>query len=285
MKTEDFKRFDDCLSGAWSAITNGKETPAPTTKDFFWRSFSKISIEDFEAAMFAHTQNPKRGQFVPKPADIVAALEEMRRHDGRPSADEAWAIALQALDEQNTVVWTRETAAAWWLCMPVTQRDRVGGRKAFIASYERSVEQARVANEPVVWETTVGTNAEMRTLAIEQAAARNLITCLDAVALIANVAGGQASAAVQNGRLLVDRRQPKLEAEVFDRLAGDARAQLEQRRREREAAEAAAANARAALPRVNGEALAKIVAPGNQPLSSKQQRRKHRRAAATQKAV
>lgn len=259
MKREDFDRFKDLMRGAWLAITNGKDEPTTGLLDIFWTSFRNLSIEDFEAAIGSHLRNPKRGQFVPKPADIVAAIEEQRRHDGRPSADEAWATALHALDEANTVVWTRETADAWWLCLQVTQRDRVGGRKAFIAAYERNVEQARAANDPVQWETTIGTDADRRALAIEQAAHRNLISCSHAVALIANVAGSHASASEAGGSLRIEHKDRKAEGAAFDALAAKARAELAERRKQREAEEAAAA-AKRAQPQVDVAALGRLQA-------------------------
>ena len=48
----------------------------------------------------AHTLDPERGKFVPRPADIVAGLQQF---DGHPSADEAWAMSLAAADERATV--------------------------------------------------------------------------------------------------------------------------------------------------------------------------------------
>ena len=44
---------------------------------------------------------------------LGAVLERIEEQDGRPGADEAWAIALGALDEADTVVWTDEMAEAF----------------------------------------------------------------------------------------------------------------------------------------------------------------------------
>lgn len=56
---------------------------------------------------------------------------------GHPSADEAWALALKAMDENETVTWTQEIMYAWERCRVVYQDgDKVGARMAFKAVYE-----------------------------------------------------------------------------------------------------------------------------------------------------
>lgn len=56
---------------------------------------------------------------------------------GHPSSDEAWAIALKAMDENETVTWTNEIMYAWERCRPVYEDgDKVGARMAFKAVYE-----------------------------------------------------------------------------------------------------------------------------------------------------
>lgn len=56
---------------------------------------------------------------------------------GHPSADAAWALALKAMDENETVTWTREIMYAWERCRVVYQDgDKVGARMAFKAVYE-----------------------------------------------------------------------------------------------------------------------------------------------------
>jgi hypothetical protein len=56
---------------------------------------------------------------------------------GHPTADEAWALALKAMDENQTVVWTNEIMYAWERCRAVYQDgDKVGARMAFKAVYD-----------------------------------------------------------------------------------------------------------------------------------------------------
>lgn len=47
---------------------------------------------------------------MPKPADLIKLMASSSNH---LSPDEAWAIAILASDETNTIVWTNEMAKAW----------------------------------------------------------------------------------------------------------------------------------------------------------------------------
>lgn len=84
----------------------------------------------------------------------------------RPSADEAWAIAIKAKDESETIVWTEDMAQAWGLCKPVLDAgDEVGARMAFRAAYER----ISGLGGPVRWTVSTGWDAEKRVIALEKA--------------------------------------------------------------------------------------------------------------------
>lgn len=100
-------------------------------------------------------------------ADIVSRLESA---DGRPDADEAWMIALQAEDESATVVWTGETSAAFAIAKPALEiSDKTGARMAFRAAYERLVKEARNRREPATWSASIGWDVEGRRIALENA--------------------------------------------------------------------------------------------------------------------
>jgi len=174
------------MFGAWAAATAGKEEPNTAVLDVYWAAFRHLPIEDFEWAVDAHLHNTKQGMFVPRPAHLFAALEARSLQDGRPSADEAWGIALQASSEDATVVWTTEIRAAWAAAEPVAVagRDKVGGRRAFIEAYERLVGMARDRGHPVQWEVSLGHDPYQRESAIEQAERLNRIGVTEARALI-----------------------------------------------------------------------------------------------------
>ena len=152
MTRDDFDRFKNAMRGAWLAVSNGKEQPTPELLDIFWKTFANVSIADFESAMQAHLLDPKHGMFAPKPADIVRGLKGRQEDDGRPDADEAWGIALQASSEDATIVWTPEIRSAWVAAEPIILEasDKIGARKAFIAAYDRLVERSRNARASAI---------------------------------------------------------------------------------------------------------------------------------------
>lgn len=104
---------------------------------------------------------------------LAAILQRIHAEDGRPGRDEAWAIALQAGDECDTVVLTSEIMAALQVARTILEaRDKVGARIAFLSAYDRLIDQARQEAQPVKWEVSLGFDPDLRIRAIEQA--RNL---------------------------------------------------------------------------------------------------------------
>lgn len=75
---------------------------------------------------------------------LKAILEQLDALQGRPGSNEAWAMALRAHDERETVVWNDEVAQAWAVAAPMASgRDQVGARMAFKDAYERITKLAR----------------------------------------------------------------------------------------------------------------------------------------------
>ncbi|PWE39594.1 hypothetical protein C9I50_18155 [Pseudomonas prosekii] len=107
-------------------------------------------------------------------ADI---LQRVQASDGRPGKDEAWAIALTAGDESETVVMTAEIRQAMVAAQPVlSRRDVVGARMAFNSAYERLVSAARTEAKPTTWSVSLGLDPARRVTAIESAVRMQLIT-------------------------------------------------------------------------------------------------------------
>ncbi len=225
MRTEDFKRFSDVMRQAFAVYD---KVPSKAQLDVFWMAFSGWSIEQFSDAMQSHIVNPTRGQFMPKPADLVAAAHDKSQADGRPTAAEAWGIALEARDEATTVVWTVETRTAWHAAEPTLSHanDKVAARLTFVDVYNRMVEQARSRGEPVQWEVSQGHDPDRRQLAVEQAAHLNRLSSSVATALLKNIAPPLALPAPEPGGIDVVAKLQEI------------RAMLARQRAEREAAKA-----------------------------------------------
>lgn len=101
---------------------------------------------------------------------LAAILQRIHADDGRPNRDEAWAIAMQAADERDTVLLTGEIMAAREVARPILEaRDKVGARMAFLDAYDRLVAKARRQSQPVKWVVSLGFDPDLRSRAIEQA--------------------------------------------------------------------------------------------------------------------
>lgn len=142
-----------------------------------------------EALRIYAVENTK---FAPVPAGIAALCRNM---DGRPGAEEAWAIALTSRDEADSVVWTAECAEAFQLARPILDLgDEVGARMAFKESYIRIVAAARAMRRPAAWSLSAGWDGARRIAAEKRAVAAGLLQAPSqpAVALLAGPGGDEA---------------------------------------------------------------------------------------------
>jgi hypothetical protein len=167
MKPSDFAAFNamlsDCLA-MWSG------PPSAGITATWFRTLEGYSLPVLSAAFSAHMRDPVNGKFEPKPAHLIEQIERAARNDGRPGAEEAWAVSLAARDERGTVVWTHECAQAWAAAAPIMAlRDEVGARMAFKETYARLVAEARARREPVDWQVSEGFCKDLRRAAIAQA--------------------------------------------------------------------------------------------------------------------
>ena len=91
MRAHDQNRF----FALWDVVleANGK-TLSEEALWFYWRALENYEIEQIEQAMMAHTRDPSKGGFAPKPSDIVRHIEG----DPEQAADRAWGRVLRALE-------------------------------------------------------------------------------------------------------------------------------------------------------------------------------------------
>ena len=149
----------------------GKGIPDSETFDAFVLFLEPFTLQIIRRALADHCSS---SEFAPVAAVIARRCREL---DGRPTADEAWAVALQSVDEAETVVWTTETMKAFYVCKPVLDAgDKIGARMAFRDAYSRFVAEARTSREPVKWEISLGSDAQRRDVVLMTAQAAGLIT-------------------------------------------------------------------------------------------------------------
>lgn len=173
----------DALMRLLQRVAVGLDVPLPTLArvDFYIDSLPDLSIEQVELALRQHARTSPH---FPKPADILGALAAVG--DGRPGAEEAWAIAIGFADESATITWTDEMASAWNTARGLYAiGDKVGARMAFKEAYLRHVEDARRWGTPVRWCASLGFDAAGRRDPLVEAKAAGRLTDLSTTVQIA----------------------------------------------------------------------------------------------------
>jgi hypothetical protein len=147
---------------ATAEAIGGQITPAAAA--LMANDLNAFTIDKIGLAL-AEVRRTARGRLVV--GDILRVLSAA---DGRPARDEAWAIGLSSADEDETVVMTDEIQLAMAACRPVLDAgDKVGARMAFMSAYDRFIDEARRAGDPVNWRVSLGYNASRRDAALAQA--------------------------------------------------------------------------------------------------------------------
>lgn len=213
MRKQDYNEFAALLDAAYDLIGSGQnKTISPQAKALFFKALGQYSIEQFRMGLNGHCMDKQRGRFTPKPADIIEQIDGATGGDGRPTDDEAWAIALTSMDEADTVVWTQETAEAFGICQPVMATgDKVGARMAFKDAYNRLVAASRQSGSPAKWNASLGWDMDRRAKVIEKAATAGLLPAPMATALLPNYsADGQKVTECPEGLKRVKEEMAKL---------------------------------------------------------------------------
>ena len=108
----------------------------------------------------------------------MAAIIE-RLDDGRPGAEEAWAMI--PYNEATSAVWTTEMAQAFGVALRLVDAgDMVGARMAFKETYLRMVSQARDKGDPVEWTVTLGHDPGGRDVVLMDAVEKGRLTLREA---------------------------------------------------------------------------------------------------------
>ena len=172
---QDKKEFGEILSAVMMLYSKDATT---ILLRLYWNSLIEYPLEQVRRAFDHWVKDPKQGTFMPKPADIIRTIQE---ENGTPesqwlSANEAWAVAIPAIDEAATVVWTPEIAKAFEVARPILEGgDKIGARMAFIPAYDRLIDQAKRESRTPSYEVSAGWGANMREVAMRQAVTTGLL--------------------------------------------------------------------------------------------------------------
>lgn len=176
MRDDDFDCFCQLLDDVHELR---RIAPASArAKALFFQTVAAYPLQVIEGAIRSHLRDPEAGRYTTplQPAHLIAQIEGAQADDGRPGPDEAWAMALHADDERNTVVWTPEMAQAFAVARPLlAKRDNTGARMAFRQAYDRAVTDARRKAVPVAWSPSLGSDPQQRAVAIEHAVVAGLL--------------------------------------------------------------------------------------------------------------
>lgn len=146
------------------------KTPTGETLADWFDVLESFPLEAIATAFKQHLTDPKSGQFIPKPADIIHQLQTHQSADdsGHPGPEEAWGMLIRLIqDEEETGVLTEEMREAWSRCSPIlSMGDEVGARMCFLETYRKAVRRAVEARNPPKWSLTIGSNAERRKTAL-----------------------------------------------------------------------------------------------------------------------
>lgn len=174
MREDDFDSFQSMLDAASGLISRGKYTPSAEGAAIFFEALRAYDLGQVSAAFTAHIKDSVRGRFAPTPADLIAQIDAATS-DGRPGAEEAWAMVPK--DEAQSVVWTNEMDEAHRICQPMLSRgDSIGARMAFKEAYERIVGQAKRQGQRPVWRPSLGSDLNGRKEVLARAVEQGLLT-------------------------------------------------------------------------------------------------------------
>lgn len=174
MNGDEFDKFYELLK----SVADLYNKPVNHTQAaMYFRILAPYSLAMVQAAFDAHAKDPERGRFMPMPADLLGKIEAAAENDGRPIPEEAWSIAMRAMNEDDTVVWTEEIAQAWSEVGRglMEAGDKFNASRGFIARYQQLVKDARKSGRKAVWMVSQGHDKDLRHTALETAYKAGLI--------------------------------------------------------------------------------------------------------------
>lgn len=158
----------------------GGDAPEADVLRIWWASLQNYDLANVSAAFSEYAM---RGKFAPKPADILGILDRLLP-DGRPGADEAWAMIPK--DEQSSAVMTEEMAEALGIARPLLDEgDKIAARMAFKEAYARIVGANKTAGIKPKWFPSLGADKAGRDLVIAEAVRLGRLGAAHAIGLTA----------------------------------------------------------------------------------------------------
>ncbi len=163
MRDQDKQKF---LKMMQATLAIFDKSASNETVGIWWKLLASYEFSDVEIA-FSRYLATTEGKFAPKPASIIAIIEAIRP-DGRPGADEAWAMIPR--DESATAVMSQEMHEALGIAQPLLDEgDKIGARMAFKEAYCLIVERNKFSGVAPAWSVSLGWDVNGRESVIREA--------------------------------------------------------------------------------------------------------------------
>lgn len=157
------------------------KTATTETVGLWWKLLSCYEIEDVGQAFERYLKSAE-GRFSPKPASIIEIIDAMRP-DGRPGADEAWAMI--PMDEYASAVMTQEMSEALHVARPLLDAgDKIAARMSFREAYNRIVDTNKRNGVKPKWTPSLGHDKEGRDAVLAEAVRLGRLSPYHAIALL-----------------------------------------------------------------------------------------------------
>jgi hypothetical protein len=153
----------------------GKPKKSMAAKALMMDVLAEHAFENIKGAIHAHLRDPECGMFDVTTAHIQSQIKRAQEQDGRPCADEAWAIAIQLDDEQKTVITNDDINKAWGFVCEIMP-DQTAARMAFRKHYNRVCDDARTRSETPNWFPSVGLDSYSRDHVLKDGIKRGLLS-------------------------------------------------------------------------------------------------------------
>lgn len=221
MHDNEKRLFSDLMDASMPIY---RQEASVETKRLWWGLLKSYSMTDVRAAFERHLG--ENGQTI-TPAHIRILIDKMNP-DGRPGADEAWAM-LPYQDESASVVMTEEMAEAFGIAREVD--DKNGARMAFREAYNRIVERNKRAGLQPRWFASLGHDTQGREIVIAEAVRLGRISASYASGLLpppsaSNERGNAMLALVASNGILTDKAATETERESARKRIAEIKAML-----------------------------------------------------------
>ena len=142
--------------------------------DLWMNALSPFPPQIIERAVYAHVQNPDRGRYAPRLAEIIGNCDDLSPGAKWIGAEEAWSSMPRG--EGESAMLTNEAAEALAAANDlIAAGDKVAARMAFKEAYERLVAKAKMEGRRPAYFFSAGRDADGREKVLVDALRTGLI--------------------------------------------------------------------------------------------------------------